>query len=87
MTIPSDKIKHVAACLAVSATASAIESAAGANYWQSFIAGMTAGMAIGVGKEYGDKCAPGNRWDWLDIVADGIGSLLGSSVGSFASFV
>lgn len=48
---------------------------------------MTAGLAIGVGKEYGDKCAVGNRWDWLDIMADAIGSLMGSTAGALVSLV
>lgn len=87
MKIPIDKIKHAAACFTVSATAAVIESVSGATYWQSFLAGMTAGLAIGVGKEYGDSCAVGNRWDWLDIMADAIGSLFGSAVGALVSLV
>ncbi len=87
MKIPTDKIKHLSACFMVSTTAAVIESVSGANYWQSFLAGMTAGLAIGVGKEYGDKCAVGNRWNWLDIMADAIGSLMGSTVGALVSLV
>lgn len=87
MKIPTDKIKHVVACFLVSTTAAVIESISGATYWQSFIAGMTAGVAIGVGKEYGDKCAVGNRWDWFDIMADAFGSLIGSAVGALVSLV
>lgn len=87
MKIAQDKIKHMGACFMVSASAAAIESAAGATYPQSLLAGMTAGMAVGVGKEYGDKCAPGNRWDWFDIIADALGSMAGSSVGALLSLV
>ena len=42
------------------------------------LAGFCGGLAAGVGKEYGDECAEGNRWDWQDIAADCIGSLVGA---------
>ena len=37
------------------------------------------GFCIGasIGKEYGDSKASGNKWDWMDIVADLIGMGLG----------
>lgn len=82
MQIPTDKIKHFTMCFLVSITAAVIESAFGASYPVSFLAGMIAGTAIGVGKEYGDKCTLDNRWDWSDILADFIGALLGSGVGA-----
>ena len=43
-----------------------------------FSAGFLGGLAAGIGKEYGDECAEGNEWSWQDIVADCIGSLVGS---------
>ena len=42
------------------------------------LSGFLGGLAAGVGKEYGDECAEGNQWDWQDIFADAIGSLVGS---------
>ena len=42
------------------------------------LSGFLGGLAAGVGKEYGDECAAGNYWDWKDIAADCIGSLVGS---------
>lgn len=42
------------------------------------LAGFLGGLAAGVGKEYGDECAEGNKWDWQDIAADCIGSLVGA---------
>lgn len=80
--LASDKCKHFGACMAVAAAASAAESAAGANPFHAASTGLMAGMAIGVGKEYGDHCSPGNRWDWADIAADAAGSLCGSLLGS-----
>ena len=34
-------------------------------------------IGLGLGKEYGDSKAKGNRWDWYDIIADGIGMVAG----------
>ena len=42
------------------------------------LAGFCGGLAAGIGKEYGDECAEGNEWDWKDIAADCIGSLVGA---------
>ncbi len=85
MKIAKDKIKHFAACAIVAFTASATESACGAKYHHAWIAGVIAGMAIGVGKEYGDKCSPNNHWDWADIGADALGSIVGATLGSLFS--
>lgn len=78
---------HFGACAAVAFSASSIEAGCGASYGQSFVAGLIAGGAIGVGKEYGDKCAPGNRWDWADIAADVAGSVVGAAMGSLFSLI
>jgi uncharacterized protein YfiM (DUF2279 family) len=87
MKIESDKIKHFTVCVIVGLTASVIEAVYGANYLQSFFAGYMAGLAIGVGKEYGDKCNPSNKWDWSDIGADAVGSIVGAALGALASFI
>ena len=42
------------------------------------LAGFCGGLAAGIGKEYGDECCENNKWDWQDIAADCIGSLVGS---------
>lgn len=42
------------------------------------LAGFLGGLAAGVGKEYGDECCENNKWDWQDIAADCIGSLVGA---------
>lgn len=87
MKIAQDKIKHFAACAVVSFIASALESAMGALYGGAWIAGLIAGTAIGVGKEYGDKCAIGNKWDWSDIGADVIGAVTGATLGSILTLI
>lgn len=34
-------------------------------------------VGLSLGKEYGDSKAPGNKWDWYDILADAIGIVTG----------
>lgn len=87
MKIQEDKIKHFAACAIIAFSVSAIEACLGAQYHYSWLAGFIAGLAIGVGKEYGDKCAVNNSWDWFDIFADALGAIFGASLGSLLSFV
>jgi VanZ family protein len=87
MNIASDKIKHFIVCIIVGMVASLLEAAYGATYMQSFLAGYMAGMAIGVGKEYGDKCNPSNDWDWEDIGADALGSIVGAAVGALLALI
>lgn len=48
----------------------------------SLLSGIFSGVAIGIGKEYGDYKAVGNYWDWYDIVADFAGAVVGSVLGS-----
>lgn len=87
MKIAKDKIKHFCACAVVSCTTAAIESLSGVGMGCAFIAGLIAGVAIGVGKEYGDHCADGNKWDWEDIAADSLGSIVGAIVGSLFALI
>lgn len=37
-------------------------------------------IGLGIGKEYGDSKAKGNKWDWWDILADGIGVIVGGVI-------
>jgi uncharacterized protein YfiM (DUF2279 family) len=85
MSISTDKIKHFSACAVVGFMAAVLESFYGANYMQSFFAGCMAGLAIGVGKEYGDKCNPDNVWDWSDVGADAVGSVAGALMGALVT--
>lgn len=67
----SDKLKHCLVNLLVMLIAGSI------NIWLGI--GLAVGLSVGlsVGKEYGDSKAPGNKWDWYDILADAIGIVTG----------
>ena len=61
--IRQDLIYHFVLCFALTFI--------GGYYGAAFAAGW------GVGKEHGDSNSPTNKWDWWDIVADGLGILSG----------
>lgn len=42
------------------------------------IYGVFFGAGLGIGKEFGDNKALGNRWSWGDILADMLGVALGA---------
>lgn len=84
MKLQSDKIQHFAVCLILSAIVALIVSFMSKNAGAAMFAGASSGMALGVGKEYGDKKAIGNFWDWKDINADALGAVIGSLVGLFS---
>ena len=46
----------------------------------SMIASGLFSLGLGLGKEYGDSKAKGNKWDWWDIVADVVGIACGIGV-------
>lgn len=47
-------------------------------FWYVFSMCPLLGLGLGIGKEYGDSQASGNKWNMTDIVADilGIGAAL-----------
>ena len=45
-----------------------------------WFSGVACALAMGVGKEYGDKCAENNNWDWQDIAIDIVGAIIGASL-------
>lgn len=82
----SDKDKHICVtCIAgftigiLVAVALRLQGVdAGDAFFGVALAGFLGGLAAGIGKEYGDECCENNKWDWQDIAADCIGSLVGS---------
>ena len=73
-----DKVLHFAACAIVAVVGALIAKAMGAPAVAGIAAATYAGLAAGLGKEYGDRCALGNHWDWLDVAADMAGALAAS---------
>lgn len=70
------------------AVALRIQGVAGVDcYCGVFLAGFLGGLAAWVGKEYGDECAEGNRWDWQDIAADCIGALVGGGLAAIIGVI
>lgn len=45
------------------------------------LGGFAAGIAAGLGKEYGHSKAEGNRWSWTGVLADVFGSVVGCQLG------
>lgn len=43
-------------------------------FWYVFSMCPMLGLGLGIGKEYGDSQASGNKWDLTDIVADLLGT-------------
>lgn len=73
-----DKVLHFFACLA--ATVAAALATFKMGMWHSIIAGALFALGLGLGKEYGDSKASGNKWSWGDIIADLLGIIAGSGI-------
>ena len=71
MQIGKDKIMHAIVCFFATAIGGI------ATFWLGEVASLFCGglfaLGLGLGKEYGDSKASGNKWDWWDIVADIVG--------------
>lgn len=76
----NDKLQHFLVCAAIAAVMAAVMRLTGATVVQTAIASVGAAMAAGLGKEYGDRCAVGNHWDWVDLAADLAGAVVGTVV-------
>lgn len=73
MKIGTDKWKHFGVNYAICAV--------GGSY------GVALAVGASLGKEYGDKMAPGNKWDWMDILADICGIAAGYLTHIFITWV
>lgn len=45
-----------------------------------WFSGVACALAMGIGKEYGDKCAKDNIWSWDDVAADIVGAIIGATL-------
>lgn len=80
MRISKDKKLHFIYCMLI-ALATTLLIGLLSNWYVGGIAGLLTAMGTGVGKEYGDKINPYNKWDWYDILADLIGTIVGITIG------
>lgn len=83
-----DKGAHYAVCLIYSYMITLIILfTSGGNYLSGNISGLSAGMGLGIGKEYGDANAQGNYWSWGDILADFLGTISGNALASLTYYL
>ena len=80
MIITKDKKLHFICCMLI-ALASTLLIGILSNWYAGGLAGLLTAMGTGVGKEYGDKINPYNKWDWYDILANLIGTVIGILLG------
>ena len=73
-----DKLLHAGVCCVASAAVALATFFLG--NWPSVCCGLFFALGLGLGKEYGDSKAPGNRWDWWDVVADVVGMIAGAGL-------
>ena len=78
--IAKDKKLHFICCMLI-ALATTIFIGLLSNWYTGGLAGLLTAMGTGVGKEYGDKINPYNKWDWYDILANLIGAVIGILLG------
>lgn len=66
--IGKDKLYHFGVCFATTIAVGIVFGA---------ISGFLSAMFLGIGKEYGDSKAYGNKWSRGDIIANTIGATVG----------
>ena len=72
MTWNKDHTKHFIICTIATLAVFAVY-ATFLPFWHVFAMCPLLGIGLGIGKEYGDSQAFGNKWDWTDIGADLLG--------------
>lgn len=77
MTIQKDKIQHFAVCAIAAFVTASIVGVMSKNEFAGATAGFAMAMGLGIGKEYGDSKAKGNKWCWWDMLADTLGAVVG----------
>ena len=71
-----DKKQHFLTCMTAAFAAGFPFFAIGSPL-TALVAGSCFSAGLALGKEYGDSKAAGNKWDWLDILADAGGLIVG----------
>lgn len=82
MSIPKDKLQHIGVCSMISLSVGALLYALHSPLLIMIISSLLCSMMAGLGKEFGDRVNPYNKWDWKDFIADCIGAIVGTSAGS-----
>ena len=80
MRIATDKKLHFSCCMLIALVVTLFFSVF-SLWYTSAATGLLTAIGTGVGKEYGDSKAVGNKWDWYDILADSLGAIVGSAIG------
>ena len=79
-TIGADKYAHFCVCAIVAICVGFFGMLIGMSPMMIGFSGFISAMGAGLGKEYGDKINPYNKWDWYDVLADLLGALAGSGL-------
>ena len=87
MRIGRDKWLHFGCCGVVALVLSVVLALFGSGYLVSWSAAVYAGTVCGLGKEYGDRCADGNQWDWEDVYADIAGACVFVALGAWVTLL
>ena len=85
--IGSDKYAHFTLCAIVALLVGTCCAIMGAPMKMIGFSGFAAAMGAGLGKEYGDKVNPQNKWDWMDVLADTLGAIFGACAAMLLSSI
>ena len=77
LKLESTDILHLVICLVCAFLVSSFVAMFTITPASAILAGLFAGIALGMGKELGDHMATGNSWSQKDIIFDFIGSAIG----------
>ena len=87
--IRGDYILHFGVC-SLSTSIIGILSFLVVNHFLGYVTGIVASLlgavfalGLSIGKEAGDKNNPGSGWSWGDLVADGLGIVLGILINKY----
>lgn len=75
--IQKDKLQHYLVNLIVSYFTALLVFCYTQDESSAAYSGFFNASGLSLGKEYGDKYAPGNHWCWWDLLADYLGNVTG----------